>query len=126
MTITTDLTIKLFFYNDNHRPCPIAYHDHEVYGKLAVNLPNNPMEPNEFALKTYSENLGWAKKLIHSHPDKFQATRRNVNTGYAYCPIYRLTPEYIAFEFERTYNPLTDIYEADPPLFDLYKKYCEK
>ncbi len=117
------MIIRLEFYK-NFRPCLLAMKGDEVFGKLSTNVLSAPIPRNEFILKTYSENVFWAKDLIDKHPEWFINTNNVYKVGLSYCPIYRLSPVYVNLEFEKTYNPRTDIYEASPPLWNLYHETC--
>ena len=121
-----NLSIRLDFYNINNRVCLIADQGREPYGKITANLPDFDLEPNEFFVKTYSENAGWAEPLLKQHPNLFQEqSDKGVMFNGLYFPCYKLTNKFIAEEFEKTYNSRSDIYEAPQPLWDLYGKYCE-
>jgi hypothetical protein len=122
----SSLTIRIDFYNVNNRICLVAYQGHEPYGKISVNLPDLDLEPNEFFVKMYSENSPWVKHLLNQHTDLFHCqSGKGVMFNGLYFPVYKLTNKFIAEEFEKTYNPRSDIYEAPQPLWDLYAKYCE-
>jgi len=122
----SSLTIRLEFYDSNGRVALVAYQGMEQYGKITANLPNLDLEPNEFFVKTYSENASWAEPLLEQHPDLFHVQfGKGVMFNGLYFPVYKLTNKFIAEEFEKTYNPRSDIYEAPQPLWDLYGKYCE-
>jgi hypothetical protein len=122
----TNLTIQLNFYDNNHRVCLSAFQGMERYGKISVNLPQFDIEPNQFFVKTYSENASWALPLLRQHPDLFQpVVSGNRLVTVLFFPLYELTNKFIAEEFEKTYNAKSDIYDAPQPLWDLYAKYCE-
>lgn len=124
--MNTNLTIRLDFYNVNNRPCLIADQGREQYGKITANLLQSDIEPNEFFVKTYSENAHWALQLLKQHPNLFHCQYgKGVMLNGLYFPLYKLTNKFIAEEFEKTYNPRSDIYDAPQPLWDLYAKYCE-
>ena len=126
MTDLSSLTIHLNFYDTNHRVCLSAFQGMERYGKISANLPDLDLEPNEFFVKTYSENAGWAEPLLKQHPDLFHCQfGQGVMLNGLYFPVYKLTNKFIAEEFEKAYDPPSDIYNAPPPLWDLYAKYCE-
>ena len=126
MTNLSSLTIRLEFYLYPFRPCLVAYQGQEQYGKISANLPDLDLEPNEFFVKTYSENAGWAEPFLVQHPDLFHCQfGKGVMFNGLYFPVYKLTNKFIAEEFEKTYDPRSDIYNAAPPLWDLYAKYCE-
>lgn len=118
-------TIRLKFYANNARPALLVYEGDVKFGFLSVNVPDVHLADNEFAAKLYSENKGWAFNLLEKHPEWFVPTHKSVATGFVECPIYALTPTFINHNFEATYDSRSDIYHADPQLFDLHKKYCE-
>lgn len=118
------MKILLEFYN-NFRPCLVVVKDEEVFGKLSINVVKADLPPDEFILKTYSENVFWAQDLVDRYPDWFIPTGKTYKLGYSVCPIYRLSAEYISQEFEKTYNRRTDIYEASTPLWNLYHEICD-
>jgi len=128
ITSLSSLTIQLEFYDSNGRVALVAYQGMERYGKITTNLLQFrfDIEPNQFFVKTYSENASWAWPLLKANPDLFthvESGDRMVNG--LHFPLCQLTNKFIAEEFEKTYNTKSDIYEAPQPLWDLYAKYCE-
>jgi hypothetical protein len=127
---TLSLTLSLKFY-DNFRPCIVALTNNnpplpEVYGKISINIPDKFLPPNQFFVKTYSENQDWARQALEAHPEWFTDTKRAAFLPHGgIAPVYELTNRFIAEQFELTYNAKSDIYEAEEPLWELYKLYCE-
>jgi len=119
------LTIKLHFYAWPTRPVLVVHNSKERHGMLSINVPEANIADNEFIAKLYSENENWAGLLLEQHPEWFVYTGRTIKTSFVECPVYQLTSTFISNAFESTYNSRTDIYDADPQLFDLHKKYCE-
>lgn len=117
---------KLEFYDSNGRIALTCHYGNEVYGKLTVNQPETPLEDNEFIVKNYSENEGWALAYINSHPELFLPTTFEVQISqWVTCPIYRVTKKFITDEFEATYNKRSDLYEAHPTLWSLYDNFVQ-
>ena len=117
---------KLEFYDSNRRIALTCHYGNEVYGKLTVNSPLCELADNEFIVKNYSENEGWALAYLHSHPELFLPTMTSVQISqYVTCPIYRVTKKFIVDEFEATYNKHSDLYEAHPTLWSLYDNFCK-
>ena len=55
------IIFKLTQYSTNKRIAIIAYTDKgESYAVLTLNIPDEPLEKDEFFVKTYSENEGFA------------------------------------------------------------------
>ena len=59
-------------------------------GTLSTNLPDVVMGENEFAAKTYSENVGWAQEVLDKMPEVFEWTGRFATSGFIQAPIYRV------------------------------------
>ena len=129
-SIKPKFTYKLDFYVEHYNPCIVVYHrDYpgEVWGKLSINVPYIGCRfvlDNEFVVKNYSENESWYEEALD--PKYFQPTGQHVKLTHVTCPIYTLTPLFIKDQLELLYNPRTDIFEADTPLWSLYNKYVEK
>src|SRR5690606_17115617 len=113
-------TFKLDHYVISGTVCILVYLDGELLGKLSSYVPTR-LEPNEFCAKTYSENASWAPEVLAL--PHFIDTGEVVITGDVTWPIYELSLEFINEQFEATYNPRTDIYEAPKFLWSLYEKY---
>jgi hypothetical protein len=125
MTNLSSLSVQLEFYDSNGRVALVAYQGMERYGKITTNLLQFDIEPNEFFVKTYSENTGWALPLLQQHLDLFHCQfGKGVMYNGLYFPVYNLTNKFIAEEFEKTYNAKSDVYDAPQPLWNLYEKYC--
>lgn len=120
-----NLTIKLKFYVWPTRPALVVHNSRERHGMLSINVPEAELADNEFVAKLYSENEKWAGLLLEQHPEWFVYTGRITKLSFIECPIYQITPTFISNQFEATYDSRTDIYNADPQLFELHKKYCE-
>lgn len=93
----------------------------EAYGHpLTIKVPALKLPLNEVAV--YHEE---AHILLDSTSD-FQSVYGTHTITHNEKPIHvvRITPSRIEADFERTYNPRTDIYEAPEPLWTLYRAYC--
>jgi hypothetical protein len=123
--------LVLDFYTNNNSICLLAIDKstNEPYGKITTNLSLDNLPLNKFVVKNYSENKDWAVPFIQQFPAWFNylgPLRHRANPNVVMrLPLYEITPEGIKHFFELTYNPRSDIYEAVPPLWDLYNKYCE-
>lgn len=69
-------------------------HKGEQFGMLTVNIPDAELADDEFILKNYSENAGWAEEAVAQF-GQFENTGRFARSGFVTCPIYRIikTPE---------------------------------
>jgi hypothetical protein len=124
-------TYKLDFYARTRTPCILVYHrDYpgELYGKLSISPsttdPHRLLRDNEFVVKVYSENESWHREALK--PEFFKPTGHSIQLPYTLCPIYTITPKFIADQFDQTYNSHTDIFDAPDLLWSLYEKYVEK
>lgn len=65
----------------------------EPYGKLSINVTSAQVGDNEFVAKLYSDNEGWAEKILDALPEVFINTKRVVQTGHTVSPLYRFNPD---------------------------------
>lgn len=120
------LVPKLDFYANNNRICLSCLYKGELWGKISINVPEAPLNPNEFIVKDYSENEYWALPYLNSHPEWFLPKGLVIQVSqYVTCPIYRVTKEFISEQFEATYNKKSDIYDAHPTLWQLYDDFVQ-
>ena len=59
------------------------------FGMLSTNVDGVQLAPNEFCVKTWSENDPWALDLIRQCP-QFENTGRTFRSGFVSGPIYRM------------------------------------
>ena len=89
-----NLTLKVIGEYQNSRPCIAAFtDDNRPFGRITVNIDQEPLEQDEVIIKTYSENESWAPQVLKNLPHVFQDTGRLAETGYVKCPIYRFKGE---------------------------------
>ena len=73
---------------ENHRlAILVVSSDGEPLATLTVNLPNHRLEPGEFFVKNYSENIGIAEAAMAS--GLFEATGKEVPHGWVNIPVWR-------------------------------------
>jgi len=62
------------------------------YSRLPVsaNVADADLEDDEFCLKNYSENAGWAQQFVDSYPELFENTGKFVRSGYVEMPVYKV------------------------------------
>ena len=79
-------------YRSNDRVCVLlgAYNG-EPYGILSVNIPEVPLNKDEFIVKNYSENTGLDN--IDLYGGLFKDTGSVVRVGFNICPIWEITKE---------------------------------
>ena len=117
---------KLQFYDSNGRIALTCHYGNEVYGKLTANVLEAPLKDNEFIVKNYSENEGWALAYLNSHTELFLPTMTSVQISpWVAAPIYCVTKKFIEDEFEATYDKRSDTYEAHPTLWSLYDNFVQ-
>jgi len=61
--------------------------DGSPFGKLTVNIPECPLEPDEILVKTWAENEGWAHGFL-DYPF-FADTGKRCPTGFVEAEIWR-------------------------------------
>ena len=59
------------------------------FGMLSTNVEGVQLAPNEFCVKTWSENHGWAMEIVNQCP-QFEDTGRRFHSGFVSGPIYRM------------------------------------
>lgn len=64
--------------------------DGEPYGTLTTNLPDQPLNPGEIFVKTYSENAAWVPQVLKNLPELFTDTGRRVKSGFVTIPVYQV------------------------------------
>ena len=74
-------------YADNNRIALLAKHNGENFATVTCNLPDYPLLPGEFTVKTWSENA-WVPQLLAS--GLFIDTGKTVPTGFVHAPIWRM------------------------------------
>jgi hypothetical protein len=62
--------------------------DGDLYARLTVNLPNEPLDKGEFFVKTWSGNEQFARDAMAT--GKFINTGRKVPTGFVMAEIWKL------------------------------------
>lgn len=81
-------TIKDLKYTNGRRAIQlIDYEDGSPIACLTVNLPNNNLEPDEFFVKTWSENEEIAKDCLKS--GMFIDTGKRVSTGFVQAQVWK-------------------------------------
>jgi hypothetical protein len=89
-----NLTLKVIGGYNNLTPCIAAFtDDDQQFGRLTVNIDQEPLWPGEVIIKTYSENESWAPQVLKNLPHVFQDTGRVAESGYVKCPIYKFKGE---------------------------------
>jgi hypothetical protein len=78
-----------FDHYQNGRIAIRAMNHEGQFGMLTVNIPDVPIAENEFILKNYSENAGWAEECVAQF-GQFENTGRFARSGFVTCPIYRI------------------------------------
>ncbi len=63
--------------------------DSGVFGMLSTNVDGVQLAPNEFCVKTWSENDPWALEIVSQCP-QFEDTGRTFRSGFVSGPIYRM------------------------------------
>ena len=81
------------YHNDRIAIQLRAPDDGEPIATATVNLPATPMEPDEAAIKNYSENEGIEDVLI-KEGILMLGTVKTVQTGYAKVPVYKVNLNY--------------------------------
>lgn len=71
----------------NGRIALILMCENGPYAKLTCNLPNEELAPNEFFVKTYSENTEVAVSALKS--GLFEDTGRRAKSGYVDIHVWR-------------------------------------
>jgi hypothetical protein len=59
------------------------------FGTLSTNIDGVELAPDEFCVKTWSENDPWAMNLLSQCP-QFEDTGRRFHSGFVSGPIYRM------------------------------------
>lgn len=59
-----DVTVVCDRYSSNDRLAVFIEENKEPFATVSVNLPNEPMERDEFVVKSYSENQGLFDALL--------------------------------------------------------------
>ena len=73
--------------------------DHSEFGRVTVNIPEEELGPNEFFVKTWSENE-WVSQLFRA--GVIVPTGRSVHTGHVVAPVCVRGPNYGAVFKGRT------------------------
>lgn len=84
-----DVSISFDHYH-NGRLAVRANTAEGTFGMVSVNIPAADIGPDEFAVKNYNENQGWAEDLLEQMSDQFENTGRTAQSGFVTCPIYRI------------------------------------
>ena len=77
-------------YGMNGRTCITAHdvNNGEAFGVVTTNLPDEPLEDDEFFVKTWSENR-WVPQLL-TNCDLFEDTGKRVPSGFVEVQIWKL------------------------------------
>lgn len=86
------VTIQKCTYDNGRVALLLVCENGEPYDKATVNLPDVPMEPDEVAIRDYSEGTGMLDFLIAN--DVVYPPHNFAQSGYILAPICRLKGEF--------------------------------
>lgn len=82
-----EVTMRLGLYANNRVAVEFVCADGEPFGKLTVNLPHEPLEPNETFVKTWAENEVFREPILAC--GLFEDTGKRVPTGFVEAEVWR-------------------------------------